>query len=403
MMRILQINTVYKTGSTGKMVYNLHTMLLKDGHLSVVCYGRGKAADESTYKLNTEAGFRLHALITRITGITGVSSNYATNKLIRYIKKFNPDIVHLHNLHGYYINIYRIMNVLKKLNIKTIWTFHDDFMITGRCAGYYLCDKWSSGCGNCRYLNQYPASWFLDFSSCQYKYKKSAFHDFSNLIIVTPSEWLANRVRNSYLKDKKIQVIRNGIDTVNTFYPRESAALRNKHQIGANEKIILAVAPDFSNERKGGKYILQLAEKLGGNSDIKVIVVGYSGETAGLPKNLIAVGNLSDQSELSGYYSLADVFVITSQCENFPTVCLEALACGTPAAGFDRGGTKETVPPGLGYFVEYGDVEELKNAVLKLMNETDCELGKKCVEYAKSNYSVEKMYLEYLNLYNQNK
>lgn len=396
-MRILQINTLCKSGSTGKITYAIHKGLLKNEHESVVCYGRGTVIeDPDIYKVSSVIGVNTHGLIARVSGVNGIASNAATHSVIKIIKKFNPDIVHLHNLHGYYVNMYKLLSYLKDNRIKTVWTLHDDYMFTGNCGGFYLCDKWHKGCGKCENIREYPKSLLFDFTKLQFKWKKRTFEGFDNLTLITPSEWLRDRVRQSFLKDKAVHIIHNGIDTEHTFYPRAYESLKRKHGI-KDEKIVLSVMSDFLDEKKGGRYILELAERLY-LENIKLIIIGVN-KPIKLPDNIITIARTENQEELASYYSMADVFVMTSQCENFPTVCLEALACGAPIVGFDTGGSKETTPNGLGYFVPFGDIKALGDKVLKLIKENNGELSNKCSNYAKESYSEEKMINSYMKVY----
>lgn len=394
-MRVLQINTVCKSGSTGKIAYDLHTSLIQEGHESSVCYGRGNVINEpGIYKFGSELGFRIHVFITRVFGITGMASNWSTNKLLRYIKEFNPDIVHIHNIHGYYVNIYRLLKYLKKNEIKTVITMHDDWLFTGNCAGYYMCEDWKNECKKCKFVHEYPKSILLGFSHLQYKLKKKMFKDFKNLILVSPSKWLANRAKKSFLMNKDIYVIHNGIDINNIFYPRKFNDLKKKHNL-ENEKIILAVTPNFSDERKGGRYILELAREFyrEERSNIRIIIIGVNEKVKDIPNNVIMIPRIENQIELAQYYSMADIFLITSQCENYPTVCLEALACKTMIIGFKNGGTEEIVNGLNGKLVELGDIKELKNIAEKLI-----ESGRE-ISIDKSFISKEIMSQQYLKLY----
>jgi len=397
-MRVLQINTVCKSGSTGKIAYDIHKCLLEKGHASAICYGRGPIIDEpNLYKFSSNFGVKIHGVITRLFGIHGLASNWSTHKLIRFIKNFRPEIVHIHNLHGYYVNIYKIMNYLKKNDIKTVWTLHDDFMFTGNCGYAYNCEKWQSSCGDCENIKEYPKSLFFDFTSYQYRLKIKAFKGFNNLTIVTPSKWLADRVHQSFLKDKNIHVIHNGIDLANVFYMRDYSELKEKHGL-ATEKIVLSVMPDFSDERKGGRYILELAKKTQGEN-IKIIIVGVNKQLKDLPDNILTIERTENQIELAKYYSMADVFVITSICENFPTVCLEALACGTPIVGFNAGGTKETAPAKASLFVEVGNIDQLYHSVIEILCQDGDVLSTTCRDYSINNHSTQMMYSHYINIY----
>lgn len=396
-MRVLLIDVNCKYSSTGKIVYDLYTNLNNDRHTAAICYGRGPLVKEPMiHKFSSNLEMYIHAFLTRVTGFTGIYSPIATNRLIKYIEKFQPDIVHIHELHAYFVNITPLIDYLKKKKIKTVWTFHCEFMYTGKCGHAYECEKWKVECGDCPQVREYPSSLFFDFTKKMFNEKKRLLHNFNNLTIVTPSEWLANRVKQSFLKDKDIRVIHNGIDTTNVFYPRKFEHLKKKHNI-TDEKIVLAVAPNLMSEQKGGKWILNLAKKFKNVDKIKFILIGVDDLNQDFDDNIIALGRTSNQIELAEYYSMADVFVICSKRENFPTTCLEALSCGTPIVGFDAGGTKETTPSKFGRFVKYGNISNLTEAVLEILEKRiDSSL---CEQFGKDAYSKKRMYKCYLDIY----
>jgi putative colanic acid biosynthesis glycosyltransferase len=395
-MRILLIDVNCKNSSTGKIVYDLYTQCNNDGHEAAICYGRGPLVDEQNiYKFSSALEVFFHALMTRITGLTGYYSFFSTPRLINFIENFKPDVVHIHELHAYFVNLFPVMTYLKKNNIKTIWTFHCEFMYTGKCGHAYKCDKWKTECGKCPRVKDYPSSLFLDFTRKMFNDKKKAFNGFDNLTIVTPSQWLADRVRQSFLGDKRIEVIHNGIDTENIFYPRTFDHLKKRHNI-TDEKVILAVAPDLMSESKGGRHVLNLAERMK-NENVKFILIGVDNLSEQFDNNVIALGRTENQHELAEYYSMADVFVICSLRENFPTTCIEALACGTPICGFDEGGTKETAPNNLGRFVKLGDIDALKEEVFSILNQDI--YSEECANYGQKEYSKRNMYENYMRLY----
>lgn len=394
-MKVLLIDVNCKYSSTGKIVYDLFTEINADGHEAVVCYGRGPLINEpNIYKFSSNIEVYLHALLTRITGITGYYSFFATRKLIQIIEDYNPDVVHIHELHAYFVNILPLIYHLKKNNIKTIWTFHCEFMYTGKCGHAYECEKWKTECGNCLYLRDYPASLLFDFTRQMFNHKKRAFNNFENLTIVTPSSWLAERVKQSFLKDRRIEVIHNGIDTENIFYPRNFGHLKKKHNI-TSEKVVLAVAPDLMSERKGGRYVLELARRMK-SENVKFILIGVENLNERFEDNVIALGRTQNQHELAEYYSMADVFVICSLRETFGLTCIEALCCGTPVCGFSAGGNSDIIPSSLGQLVEYGNIYALNNAVNSFVNKG---ISDKCSSYGKSMYSKQKMFQRYLDLY----
>lgn len=396
--RVLLLDVNCKSGSTGKLIYDLYTQLNELGHIAAIGYGRGSLVKEpNIIKFSSDYEVSVHALLTRITGLTGYFSYFATKRLIRFMEEFKPEVVHLNDMHGYYVNILTLMKYLKEKNIKTIWTFHCEYMYTGKCGHSYQCEKWKSECGECPNLKDYPKSIFFDFTNKMFQDKKNIFRGFNNLIVVTPSEWLAGRVKQSFLKDKRIITIPNGIDIENVFHPRSYEHLKRIHKL-TNEKIILAAAPDLMSDQKGGKYVLELAKKMK-NEKVKIILIGVKDIDSIFDDNIIAFGRIDNQIELAQYYSMADVFVICSKRENFPTTCIEAISCGTPVCGFDEGGTKETAPGKLGIFVPYGDVEGLMNAVHKMFENADEEQSALCAQYGRDNYSKSLMFRRYNELY----
>lgn len=397
-MNILLIDVNYKNSSTGKIVFDLSEQLKKDGHQAKVLFGRG-------VKINTDAAMRiapvwevyLHALLTRLTGLVGFFSFWATKRMIKEIKRFNPDVVHLHELHGYYVNIKPVVEFLKKRNIPVVWTFHCEFMYTGKCGYSYECEQWKTECVKCPQVKEYPVSMYFDFTNLMFHQKKRYMQDFSNLEIVTPSKWLADRVRLSFLQNKSISVIHNGIDTTSVFYPRQAGHLIEKHRL-ENKKIILSVAPNIMDERKGGEWVLSLAKQFG--DDYRFIMIGLEGELVNPPANVIPIKRTENQIELAEYYSLADLFIICSKRENFPTTCLESLACGTPVLGFNEGGTAETAPSPYGHFVPYGDLAAMKVHIDGFYSgDVEFKTPEACRDYAVKHYSKESMYSNYLKLF----
>lgn len=396
-MRVLLIDVNCKYSSTGKIVYDLYNRLNQCGHLAAICYGRGREIEEpNIYKFSSNIEVYCHALLTRLTGLTGCYSPLATLSLLKFIESFQPDVVHIHELHAYFVNYGPVIEYLKKRRIKVIWTFHSEFMYTGRCGYAYDCEKWKTECGNCPQIKEYPSSWFFDFTRKMHRDKKALFKDFNNLIIVTPSQWLAGKVRQSFFGEKDIRVINNGVNH-EIFKPRAYDHLKKHHEIG-NEKIVLAVAPGLMDERKGGRKVLELAERFRGEQ-VKFILIGVDNPPEEVGENVIALGRTTNQEELAEYYSMADIFVICSKMENFPTTCIEALSCGTPVVGFDAGGTKETAPEGFGIFVPYGDMNKLEKAVRDFLDNPPKR--EDITTFACEKHNKNTMMMEYLSLYKE--
>jgi glycosyltransferase involved in cell wall biosynthesis len=396
-MRVLLIDVNCKSGSTGKIVYDLYTKLKEIGEESAVAYGRGHVISEpDIYKFSSNIEVKIHALLTRLTGWTGCFSPLATSKLLKLIKEYNPDVIHLHDLHGYFLNIKPLIKYIKKNNIKTIWTFHSEFMYTGKCGISFDCQKWKKGCGNCPYLHEYPSSILFDFTKYMFNEKKKMFNDFNNLTIVTPSKWLANRVQESFLKDKKVKIIYNGINT-NVYYPKDFKQLKDKYNF-TDKKIVLSVAPNIMSKIKGGKYVLELARKMK-DYNIKFILIGIENLKQKFDDNVIAIGRIENQKELAQYYSMADVFLMCSQKETFSLTCAEALCCGTKVVGFKSGAPETVFSKPYAHFLEYGDIEALKNALLNAFS--TILSPEKISEYGRSNFDKKQMFEQYLLLYRE--
>ncbi|MDD4165063.1 MAG: glycosyltransferase [Eubacteriales bacterium] len=395
-MRVLLIDVNCKNSSTGKIVYDLYTGINENGDEAAFCYGRGPLIQEKNiYKFGLDWETYLHALLTRITGFTGCFSFFSTRRLIKFINDFKPDVVHIHELHAYFVNIKPLLSNLKENQIRTIMTLHCEFMYTGKCGHSVECEKWKTECNKCPHLHDYPSAWIFDHTNFMFKQKKKLFRDFNNLTIVTPSQWLADRVKESFLGDKRIEVIHNGIDTKNIFYPRDTEHLKQKHNL-TEEKIVLAVAPNLMSEQKGGKWVLELANLLR-NENIKFILIGVDDLSRETNDNVILLGRISNQDELAEYYSLADVFVICSEKETFSLTCSEAICCGSQIVGFECGAPETIFENPYARFVEYGDLSALTEMVTNSLKDP---LPKKDVAaYGSSKYSIKTMYSKYLELY----
>lgn len=398
-MRILLIDVNCKAGSTGQIVYNLFSRYNSRGDTAAVCYGRGAPIDEKgIYKFGLDWETGLHALLTRLTGLTGCYSFFSTRRLLRFLDDFQPDVVHIHELHAYFVNIPTLLRYLAKKNIRVIHTLHCEFSYTGKCGHSVDCRRWEQECGKCPRLRAYPASWFFDFTKKMLRGKKEAFGAIGELIVAAPSAWLAERAKRSFFKNRQIVTIPNGIDA-ELFYPRDTGTLREKYGIGPEEKVVLALAPHLMSEGKGGRHVLKLAGKVGDAA--RFVMIGIDGETERTEGKLIRLGPIFDKELLAQFYSLADLFVICSLRENFPTTCIEAQLCGTPICGFDTGGTKETaVFKDPDAFVEYGDLEGLAQRILDAEKKTE-QVSRKLAGEARERFGSDAMAERYRALYQQ--
>jgi putative colanic acid biosynthesis glycosyltransferase len=400
-MKVLIIDVNHGDSSTGLIVENLKNGLERRGHTVLSCYGRetGKKTAGGT-RVSHNFEVYIHAALTRLTGLTGSFSPFATKRLIEILDNFQPDVVHLHELHGYYINYPAIIEYLKQRGIPTVFTFHCEFMYTGKCGYAFECEKWQSECHHCPQLHEYPSSLFFDRTNSMFNEKKYLLQDFHAVRIVTPSKWLSDRVKKSFLSAKQIDVVNNGIDTEYVFVPHDKLEARNT--LGIKSKyVVTSIAPDLMSERKGGAWVLEVASRLL-DKDITFVMVGVEGSLPISLPNVIAVPRIYDKRKLAMYYSMADVFLLTSKKETFSLVCAESLACGTPIIGFDAGAPVEVAPAGFGLFVPYGDVNEICNALTNsIERDSPFVSDHECVEYARTNFGIDIMVDRYYNIYSE--
>ena len=404
-MKILMINAFYNQGGAGKIVAYLHEELQKRGHQSGVAYGRGRVTkDKYVYRISYKWEVYLEGLVTRILGIHGFTNVIGTLKFIKFINQYKPDIIHLHGLHGYYINLSILMNYINKRKISCVWTFHDDLAFTGNCGYFYKCNKWKTSCYECDKIQDYPKSNFFDFTNFMWILKKKLFTLTDNKIIVSPSEWMTNDARQSFFDKYECVTINNGIDTENVFYNRGKIKCREKHGYSITDKIVLGIAFGFSDPRKGVKHIIQMARDLK-EKNVKFILIGWSRSNNNLIADLPNVNTLpftNDQYELAEYYSMADVFVLPSLAENYATVVLESLACGTPVVGFNVGGTSEQLADGRGIVVEKGNQIKFNEAIIDLLNgNSGVKSSDDIIRDIKHNNSIHIMTTKYEELYNK--
>lgn len=397
-MKVLQINSVCGIGSTGRIATDIHNVLIKKGYESYIAYGRGLPKNcDNVIKIGTSFDNYIHVFKTRLLDMHSFGSRKPTLKFIKRIIEIDPDLIHLHNIHGYYVNIEILFKYLMEANKPVVWTLHDCWSFTGHCChfDYVSCDKWKVGCFNCPQTRVYPKSFLLDNSKRNYLLKKDFFTRINNLTIVTPSIWLSNLVNQSFLKKYPIHVINNGID-LTIFKPIQSD-FRQKYNL-AKKYIILGVANNWE-DRKGLDFFLKLSNVL--DEDDIIVLVGIDNkQRSKLPRNILGIEKTNSAYELAAIYSAADVFVNPTLEDNFPSVNLEALACGTPIITFDTGGCAETIDEYTGVAIERANLLELINAIknfkaknMKIFAQNYCL--RRAIEY----FSKEKKYMEYIRLY----
>ncbi|EMI9088046.1 glycosyl transferase [Bacillus cereus] len=396
-MRVLQINSVCGVGSTGRIATDINKILKYQGHESYIAFGRGDAREcDTTIRIGNQVDNYIHVAKTRILDKHGFSSKQATQKFINEIEKLNPDIIHLHNIHGYYINVEILFEYLKKTNKPVVWTLHDCWAFTGHCSyfDYVECNRWKTGCYSCPQKKNYPGSILIDNSRHNYLKKKELFKGVPNMTIVTPSNWLARLVNQSFLGEYNVRVINNGIN-LEVFKQTES---KFREQYNLEGKFIILGVASVWEERKGYKYFLELSKII--KTDEIIVLVGLTNkQVENLPNNIIGITRTNSVSELTEIYSAADVFVNPTLEDNFPTTNLEALACGIPIITFETGGSVECIHNECGFIVEKGNVERLTDAIKVVKEKGKLSYSKECVRLAKIFYDKEDRFNDYIKLY----
>ncbi len=394
-MKIVQINSTCGVGSTGKICVAVSELLTASGIENYIMYTFGNSVYSKGKRYMSWIEIKWQALKAKVFGNYGFQSKMGTRRLIAEIEKISPDIIHLHNIHSHNVHLDELFTYLRKRKIKIYWTFHDCWAFTGYCPHYYMakCEKWKTkGCGNCPQRASY--SWFIDRSKTMFDRKKQLFTGL-DLVIITPSQWLANEVNNSFLRGIPVEVISNGID-LSVFYPCMSD-FRTIHNL-RNRFVILGVAFGWGT-RKGLDVFIRLATRLD-SEKFQIVLVGTDDKIDKiLPKNVISIHRTTNQKELAEIYTMADIFVNPTREDTYPTVNMEALACGTPVITFRTGGSPEIIDEKTGIVVECEDEDALYNAIVSLEKKNDF-LKEDCLERAKLFDSGER-FKEYVSLYNR--
>ena len=359
-IKVAQINITCGNGSTGKICLAVSELLTEKVIDNRIYYTSGESDYPLGFRYMKPYEAKIQALKSRIFGNYGFNSKSATKRLIKKLHEFSPDVIHLHNIHGHNVHLKLLFSYIKTNNIKLFWTFHDCWAFTGYCPHYTMakCDKWETSCEKCKQKKHY--TWFFDRSKTIFEKKKSLFSGL-DLTIITPSQWLADQVKRSFLSGYPIRVINNGID-LEVFKPRKSD-FRKKHNI-EDKFILLGVAFDWG-VRKGLDVFIELSKKL--DSRFQIVLVGTNDKIdKQLPNNIISIHRTANQIELAELYTAADLFVNPTREDTFPTVNLESLACGTPILTFYTGGSAECIDEKSGAVVDCDDERALYDAILKI-------------------------------------
>ena len=398
-MKILQVNAVNEYGSTGRTCSEMNAYLWEHGH---ECYTAFSVGNETAHTLRISTAFecKIHALLSRITGLQGYYSPFSTHKLINYIEKIQPDILVLRNLHANYVSMGTLFRYVANHDIPTVLALDDCWFFTGGCTHYTAlgCDRWKTGCGGCPSPTKNRPNWFFDRSARVWSDRRKWYHAIPRLGVAGVSKWITNEARNSPLVDsaKVFACTYNWIDT-DVFQKMDVSSFKASLNI-SGKNIVLGVASSWS-ESKGLSSFCELAKKLG--TEYTVILVGKMPEGISLPENVLSPGATRDISELVSYYNLADVFVTVSPEESFGKVSAEALSCGTPVVCYDATANAEIVGDGCGAVIPLGDLGQMTAAINDI-----CQTGKesfsaRCREFATSHFGKEKCMKAYLEMFSE--
>lgn len=390
-VKVVQLNAVC-SGSTGKICMSVSELLTQQGIENYIFYADGSTAFPAAQRYMRRSEIKLQALRSRIMGNYGFNSAGATRRLLKKLDAICPDIVHLHNLHGHNCHLGMLFSYLKEKHIRVFWTFHDCWAFTGYCTHFVAegCEQWKTGCKRCIQKKAY--SWFCDRSPALYNKKKTLFTGL-DLTVVTPSNWMAELVKESFLKGCPIKVIHNGID-LSVFRPCQSN-FRKKHGL-EGKRIVLGVASGWGY-KKGLDSFIRLSEKL--DDRYVCVLVGTDAQVdEQLPKNILSIHRTQNQQELAEIYSAADVFFNPTREDTYPTVNMEAIACGTPVVTYRTGGSSEIVCEGTGFAVAH-NIDEAIEAIGQVMDRQPA-MRKACLEAARS-FDRDDRFRDYAALYTE--
>jgi putative colanic acid biosynthesis glycosyltransferase len=395
-MIIIQINTVTH-GSTGQTCKDLADALEKNGHDCFIAYGQGISDFKNSYKIGTKMENHFHNAYSRILGKQGYYSSTGTKQLIRYIQQKKPDLIHLHNLHGNYINLKILFDFLSDADIPVVWTLHDCWAFTGKCTHYTAirCYKWQSHCHHCPQVQKYPSSMFFDRSEVMFENKKKWFMSIKNLTLIPVSNWLAEETRKSFFSCYPIFPIYNWIDQ-EIFKPTENN-IRRKLGITDNKFLILGASAGWT--KQSGK--LTDFKKLSGliSDDMQIVLVGGKNKLESLPNNITHIPYLSKQNEMAEIFSMADVYVHMSVEDTFGKLIAEAMSCGTPTIVFNSTSCPELIGSGCGYVVEKRNMHEIYEGICRIKSNGKKSYTKHCISNVRTNYEISLNISQTIELY----
>ena len=400
MRKILQIGIEVNSGSTGKVAEQIGIIAIDGGFESYIAYARGyNPSLSNTIKIGNKLSQFIHLLKTRILGEHLDGSYFVTKIFINKIKKLNPDIIHLHNIHGYYINVPLLFKFLKKFGKPVIWTLHDCWVFTGHCTHFTIegCDKWKKECFSCPKTKNYPKSLFFDTSNQEYLTKKKLFNDLPNLVLVGVSDWVARLAGESFLKNKKIISVFNGVNTEVFRQMFNRNEVLTKYNINPTSKVLIASGTTWINTKGLDDYKI-LADVL--PLDYQLVLVGVNKKVASnIPSKIITIPRTESQNELAELYSVAEILLCLSYQESFGFPPVEAMACGTPVIVYNNTALRELVNESTGRLVPTGNINEVLEMIREITSIGKNKFSQNCRNRVLEIYDMNLSYQKYLNLY----
>lgn len=396
--RLLQLNVTANVGSTGRIAEEIGQVAMSHGFESYIAYGRACTPSASTLiKTGGKFDVNLHALSARFFDNAGLMSKAQTRRLVKNIEQIKPDIIHLHNLHGYWINYQILFEYLSTINVPVVWTIHDCWPFTGHCAIFSIqgCEKWQTGCHDCELKGEFPTCYLFDNSTRNYALKSQCFNSLGERLTIVPvSKWLGTLVQNSFLGNHRREVIYNGINT-SVFKPLDVTELK-KTKFG-DKKIVLGVS-DGWDQGKGLDDFIKLSKVL--QSDYQIVLIGMSPEQiTNLPSNVSGIERTSSIDELVEYYNMADVVLSLSSFETFGLTIVEGMSCGTPTIVYDVTAPPELIAKGVGAKVKLGDISAVARQIYLLVNSYTEDMAHKCRRHVLENFDSKSNYEKYFHLY----
>ena len=399
MNKLLLLNVSANSGSTGRIAEEIGQTAIAKGYECYFGYGRiGRESKAHLIRIGSDWDVKVHGLESMLFDNHGFGSRNATKRFVQEIERIKPDVINLHNIHGYYLNVEILFEYLAKTDIPVVWTLHDCWPFTGHCSHYMRvkCDRWKTGCHHCPNSKGYPKSLFLDRSKTNYARKKELFCKPNNITFVAVCQWMANNVKDSFLSGYPVETIYNGTDTT-IFQPCDSSIMRNHWGLGEKTKGLLGVASVWT-QYKGLYDFYELSKRLEG--DYKIILLGLNErQIQELPDGIIGIKRTENVRQLAELYALADVFVNPTYVDNFPTTNIEALACGTPVVTYRTGGSPEAIDEKTGVVVNQGDLSLLQTAV-ESVAKNKSSYTKACRERVVECFNKQDRFEDYVTLFN---